>query len=72
MREVIDFLHAETGVPRPHFDVPLRGAYAFGWPMEKLNPLLPGDPFLTSAIVFLGKGWYAPSDLAGECLGYAP
>ena len=29
MREVIDFLHAETGVPQPHFDVPLRGAYAF-------------------------------------------
>lgn len=39
---------AETGVPRPHFGVPLRGAYFFGWQMEKLNLLLPGDPFLTS------------------------
>ncbi len=72
MREVVDFLHAETGAPRPHFGVPLRGAYAFGWLMEKLNPLLPGDPFLTRAIVFLGEDWYAPSDLARERLGYAP
>ena len=72
MREVIDFLHTETGVPRPHFGVPLQGAYAFGWLMEKLNPLLPGDPFLTRAIVFLGEDWYAPSDLASERLGYKP
>jgi hypothetical protein len=40
--------------------------------MEKLNPLLPGDPFLTRAIVFLGEDWYAPSDLARERLGYEP
>jgi nucleoside-diphosphate-sugar epimerase len=72
MTEVIDFLHVETGVPRPHFGVPLRGAYVFGWLMEKLNPLLPGDPFLTRAIVFLGEDWYAPSDLARERLGYEP
>jgi hypothetical protein len=32
--------------------------------MEKLNHLLPGGPFLTRAIVFLGEDWYAPSDLA--------
>jgi hypothetical protein len=38
MREVIDFLHAETGVPRPHFDVPLRSAYAFGWLMAESHP----------------------------------
>jgi len=70
MREVIDFLHTEIGIPRPHFGVPLWGAYVFGWLMEKLNPLLPGDPFLTRAIVFLGEDWYAPSDLARERLGY--
>ncbi len=39
--------------------------------MEKLNPLLPGDPFPTRAIVFLRGDWYAPSDLARGRLGYA-
>ena len=72
MREVVDFLHAETGVPRPHFGVPTWGAYLFGWAMEKLNPLLPGDPFLTRSIVFLGEDWYAPNDLAERRLGYVP
>jgi len=72
IREVVNFLHAEAGVPRPHFGVPLSGAYVFGWLMEKLNPLLPGDPFLTRAIVFLGEDWYAPSDLAKKRLGYEP
>jgi len=33
---------------------------------------LPGDPFLTRAIVFLGEDWYAPSHLASERQGYAP
>ncbi len=72
MREIIDLLHEVVGVPRPHFNVPLFGAYAFGWLMEKLNPVLPGDPFLTRAIVFLGEDRYAPSDLARERLGYEP
>ncbi|MFV1998548.1 MAG: NAD-dependent epimerase/dehydratase family protein [Acidiferrobacterales bacterium] len=72
MREVVNFLHSEAGVPRPHFGVPLIGAYVFGWLMEKLNPLLPGDPFLTRAIVFLGEDWYAPSKLAKKHLGYEP
>jgi nucleoside-diphosphate-sugar epimerase len=70
--EVIDFLHAETGVPRPHFNVPYRAAYTFAWLMEKLNPVLPGDPFLTRSIVFLGEDWYAPNDLATKSLGYVP
>ena len=72
MREVINFIHAETGIPRPHFGVPLRGAYLFGWLMEKINPLLPGDPFLTRAIVYLGEDWCAPSDYAKQRLGYKP
>jgi len=72
MREVVNFLHEEVGVARPHFGVPLVGAYIFGWLMEKINPLLPGDPFLTRAIVYLGEDWYAPSDLAKERLGYEP
>lgn len=70
-REIINFLHKETGVPLPHFGVPLRGAYAFGWLMEKLNSVLPGDPFLTRAIVYLGEDWYAPSDYAKQRLGYS-
>lgn len=72
MREVLDFLHAETRVPRPHFGVPYWAGYAFGWLMEKLNPLLPGDPFLTRSIVYLGEDWHAPSDLARRSLGYEP
>ncbi len=72
MREVINFIHTETGIPCPHFGVPLHGAYVFGWLMEKINPLLPGDPFLTRAIVYLGEDWYAPSDYAKERLGYKP
>ncbi|MEN8131455.1 MAG: NAD(P)-dependent oxidoreductase, partial [Pseudomonadota bacterium] len=72
MREVVDFIHAETGAPRPHFGVPLKAAYAFGWLMEKINPLLPGDPFLTRGIVYLGEDWYAPSDYAKKRLGYEP
>lgn len=72
MREIIDFLHDEINTPRPHFGVPLSGAYAFAWLMEKLNPILPGEPFLTRSIVFLGEDWYAPSDLAKQRLGYEP
>lgn len=72
MHEVINFLHSEIGTPRPHFGVPLWGAYVFAWLMEKINPLLPGEPFLTRAIVFLGEDWFAPSDLAKQRLGYEP
>jgi len=72
MREVINFIHSEIGIPRPHFGVPLWGAYVFAWLMEKINPLLPGDPFLTRAIVYLGEDWYAPNDLAITRLGYDP
>jgi len=45
MREFFHFLAEETGLPRPHYSVPYPAAYAFGWLMEKLNFLLPGDPF---------------------------
>ena len=72
LREIIGFLHDEAGTPRPYFSVPLAGAYAFGWLMEKLNPVLPGDPFLTRAIVLLMEDRHAPSDLARSRLGYVP
>jgi len=72
MKEVIEFLKEETGVPKPHFNVPLKGAYTFAWLMEKINPIVSGDPFLTRGIVFLGEDWYAPNDLALEKLGFQP
>lgn len=72
MREIIDFLHEEIALPRPHFGVPLWAAYSLGWLLEKLSPIVPGDPFLTRSIVFLGEDWYAPSDLAKTKLNYEP
>ncbi len=72
MHEVLNFLHAEIGTPLPHFSVPRVGAYAFAWMMEQLNIVLPGDPFLTRAIVWLGEDWFAPSELARQRLGYQP
>ncbi len=72
MREVVHFLHEVAGVPKPHFGVPRWAGYAFGWLMEKLNVVLPGDPFLTRSIVYLGEDWYAPNDLARKHLGYEP
>ena len=46
LREVIELIALDTGCPKPHFSVPYRAGYAFGWLMEKLQPLLPGgSPF---------------------------
>lgn len=72
MKEVIEFLKEETGVSKPHFNVPLKGAYAFGWLMEKINPIVVGDPFLTRGIVFLGEDWHAPNNFATTALGFQP
>lgn len=71
MREVIDFIAAETGFPKPLYSVPYPAGYAFGWLMEKLHPLLPGSsPFLTRSIVHLSEDWLCPSDFAQKKLGY--
>lgn len=71
MREVVEFIAAETGLPKPLYSVPYPAAYAFGWLMEKLYPLLPGSsPFLTRSIVHLSEDWLCPSDYAQERLGY--
>ena len=73
MREVIDFIAAETGFPRPLYSVPYPAGYAFGWLMEKLHPVLPGSsPFLTRSIVHLSEDWYCPNMHAQNKLGYAP
>ncbi len=73
MREVIDFIAAETGFPKPLFSVPYPAGYAFAWLMEKLHPVLPGSsPFLTRSIVHLSEDWLCPNDDAQRKLGYVP
>lgn len=71
MREVIDYIAAETGFPKPLYSVPYPVAYAFAWLMEKLHPILPGSsPFLTRSIVHLSEDWLCPNDTAQKKLGY--
>lgn len=73
LREFIDFIAAETGVPTPLYSVPYPAGYAFGWLMETLNPVMPGtSPFLTRSIVHLCEDWVCPSDYARNKLGYLP
>lgn len=73
LREVVEFIAAETGFPKPLYSVPYPLGYAFGWLMETLKPLLPGSsPFLTRSIVHLCESWVCPNDYARHKLGYAP
>jgi nucleoside-diphosphate-sugar epimerase len=72
-REVIEFIAAETGLPRPWYSVPRPAAHAFGWLMEHLHPVLPGSsPFLTRSLVHLAGDWPCPGDYAACKLGYVP
>lgn len=71
MRQVVDFIAAETGFPKPLYSVPYPAGYAFAWLMEKLHPVLPGSsPFLTRSIVHLSEDWVCPNDYAQRKLGY--
>ncbi len=73
LREVIEFVAAETGFPKPFYSVPYPAGYAFGWLMEALKPVMPGSsPFLTRSIVRLCENWFCPSDYARQKLGYTP
>lgn len=73
LREVIQFIAAETGVPKPLYSVPYPAGYAFGWLMETLKPVMPGSsPFLTRSIVHLCENWVCPNDYARRKLGYTP
>ena len=73
LREVVEFISAETGVPKPLYSVPYPAGYAFGWLMETLKPVLPGSsPFLTRSIVRLCENWVCPNDYARQKLGYVP
>lgn len=72
MREVLQLIAQETGAPLPHFSVPYPLGYVFGGLMERLNPVLPGSPFLTRSIVHLSEEWLAPNHYAKAKLGYVP
>ena len=73
LREVVQFISAETGCPRPLYSVPYPAGYAFGWLMETLKPVMPGSsPFLTRSIVHLCENWVCPSNYARQKLGYTP
>lgn len=73
LREVVEFIAAETGFPKPLYSVPYPAGYAFGWLMEALKPVMPGSsPFLTRSIVHLCENWFCPNDYARHKLGYTP
>ncbi len=73
LREVVQFVAAEAGVPKPLYSVPYPAGYAFGWMMESLNPVMPGSsPFLTRSIVHLCENWVCPNDYARQKIGYVP
>jgi nucleoside-diphosphate-sugar epimerase len=72
-REVITFIAQEAGLPLPRYSVPYPAGYAFGWLMELLHRVLPGDaPFLTRSLVYLSEDWWCPTDRATDKLGYRP
>lgn len=72
VRQVIDFLHEEFGLPRPHFGVPFAVAYPFAWLMERLDPIVPWEPLVTRSIIHLMEETVANNDKAARHLGYAP
>lgn len=72
VREVIDFLHAEYALPRPHFGVPFAMAYPFAWLMEKLDPIVPWEPLVTRSIIHLMEEVGADNAKAERLLGYRP
>jgi nucleoside-diphosphate-sugar epimerase len=73
LREVVQFIAVEAGVPTPLYSVPYPAGYAFGWLMETLKPILPGSsPFLTRSIVRLCENWVCSNDYARRKLQYLP
>lgn len=72
VRQVLDLLRAEYGLPRPHFSVPFHLAYAFAWLMERLDPLVPWEPLVTRSIVHLMEEVASDNARAVRLLGYRP
>jgi len=72
VREVIELLHREYGLPRPAFGVPFPLAYGFAWLMEALDPLVPWEPLVTRSIIHLLEETGADNARASRLLGYSP
>ncbi len=72
VREIINFLHDEYGLPKPHFSVPFSLAYPFAWLMEKLDPIVPWEPLVTRSIIHLLEETGADNTKAERLLGYRP
>lgn len=72
MRQLLDFIGKEFGYPKPHFSVPFPAAYLFGWLMEKLDRVVPLEPFVTRSIIHLLEETNADNKRAHQVLGYKP
>lgn len=72
VRALIDFLHTEFGLPRPHFSVPFPVAYAFAALMEAMDRIVPWEPLVTRSIVHLLEEVNADNRRAEQKLGYRP
>ena len=72
VREVMTFLQERFGYPGPHFSVPFPLGYAFAGFMEKLNPLMPGDPLVVRSIIHLLEETHADNMRARQRFGYQP
>lgn len=72
VREVINLLHDEFDLPKPHFGVPFFIAYPFAWLMEKLDPIVPWEPLVTRSIIHLMEEVGADNGKAERLLGYRP
>jgi nucleoside-diphosphate-sugar epimerase len=72
MRELFNLIAKETGFSTPHYSVSYPAAYAFGWLMENLRHILPGNPFLMRSVVFVCENWLPTMDYARRKIGYIP
>lgn len=72
VRQVINYLHDQFGLPLPHFGVPFAIAYRFAWLMEKLDALVPWEPLVTRSIIHLMEETAADNGKAERQLGYHP
>jgi nucleoside-diphosphate-sugar epimerase len=72
VREVIEYLHREYHLPRPHFSVPFAVAYRFAHLMEVLDAFVPWQPLVTRSIVHLLEEVAVDNRLAEQRLGYQP
>ncbi len=53
VRDVINHLHTEYGLPNPHFSVPFSGAFVFAGLMQLIDPIVPWEPLITRSVVHL-------------------